>query len=462
MSFVKNISQKRLPRWVDALWVLVVSAYILAGTSLVPLHGDETTQTYMARDFYTLFVERDFSQLTYREWDSLDGQAATQQDLRLKDGVLHRYLFGASATMGKYTVNDLNEQWVWGAGWDWNHQNGHVPSDDLLYRARYVSAAMLAIGMMTLFMIANKIGGRFTAYFATLLYATSPALLLNGRRAMMEGAMTLFSLLVVLAGLWVVQSRKWWSYALLSLFSGLAVASKHTSVVTVAAVFLACALVFIYRILPSPLNPLSQDKRGDFKTIKPLKKSFRQLIYLILAGVLSLSIFYALNPTWWSNPVARAKEVSDIRLDFMQAQQATFGGYESLTDRLNGFFWQTFGMQIMVAETDIDNFIENLSAEIATYETSLFSGVINRGFIVVPLAFLGLSLIGGIALWFDTHTHIELRFVVAVWVVAMIVLTLFLTPLEWQRYYLPAYPPVMLLSGLGVRYLVHHIRQFIN
>ncbi|MDQ7033688.1 MAG: glycosyltransferase family 39 protein [Anaerolineae bacterium] len=414
---------------------------------------------------------------------------------------LHRYLFGAAASMGGYTVDDLNEQWVWGAGWDWNHQNGHVPRDDLLFRARYVSAAMLAIGMMTLFAIANKIGGRLTAYIATLLYATSPALLLNGRRAMMEGAMTLFSLLVVLAGLWVVQSRKWWTFALLGLFSGLAVASKHTSVVTVAAVFVACGLVIIYPYLQEkshsltdgitqfsalvpqtpPPNPLPEFKEGESFSpefggdvasategvetpyyLKDYDSIIKQLLYLIMAGILSLTVFYGLNPAWWSNPVARAKEVSAIRLDFMQAQQDTFGGYESFTDRLNGFFWQTFGMQNMVAETDIDNFIDNLSDETATYEASLFSGFINGGFVVMPLAFLGLSLLGGIALWLDTRTHAELRFVIAVWVVAMIILTLFLTPLEWQRYYLPVYPPVMLLSGLGVRYLIHRVRHLIT
>ncbi|MDQ7033687.1 MAG: hypothetical protein Q9P01_02290 [Anaerolineae bacterium] len=80
-------TEKHLPRWFDILWLLVLSAYILAGISLVPLHGDESTQTYMARDFYTLFVERDLSQLSYGAWDTLDGQAATEQDLRLKDGV---------------------------------------------------------------------------------------------------------------------------------------------------------------------------------------------------------------------------------------------------------------------------------------------------------------------------------------------------------------------------------------
>ena len=39
-------------RWIDILWCLCTTAYILAGIQDVPLHGDESTQIYMGRDFY--------------------------------------------------------------------------------------------------------------------------------------------------------------------------------------------------------------------------------------------------------------------------------------------------------------------------------------------------------------------------------------------------------------------------
>jgi hypothetical protein len=449
-SIKQRVSSFHLPRWIDAVWLAALAVYIMAGVQLVPLHGDETTQIYMARDFYALFIERDTSQLTYRAWDTLDGQEATRQDLRLKDGVLHRYLFGAAAFAGGFSADELNEQWEWGSGWDWNHQHGHVPVDDLLFRTRYVSAAMLALGAVVLFLISHQIGGRGTAYTVTLLYTINPALLLNGRRAMMEGALTFFSLLVVLAGLWVLQSRKWWAYILLGLASGLAVASKHTGAVTVAAVFVACGMVFVYEALPSPLNPLSHKRRGDFNADTKNGVPTEQIVYLILAGVLSLLIFYALNPAWWSNPMARAAEVSDMRLDFMQSQQDAFGGYDTVADRLNGFWRQTFMLQNMYAETDVDNFRENLVDDIAAYEASSYGGLIITN-PVLPIIFAGLTVIGMIALWLDMTVSAELRFMLGVWIASMFVLTLLLTPLEWQRYYLPVFPAIMLLIGLGVR-----------
>lgn len=426
-----------LPRWVDAVWLTLLAGYILAGTALVPLHGDEATQIYMARDFYYLLNDR--SRLAYQELDSLDGDAATQQDLRLKDGVLHRYLFGAAAFFGNYGVHDLNDQWVWGAGWDWNHANGHVPSNDLLLRARFVSASMLALGVIVLYAIATNIGGRVPAYIATLFYAINPALLLNGRRAMMEGTMTLFSLLVMLAGLWVIQQRQRWAYGLLGLLSGLAVASKHTSVVTVAAIFFACAGLFFYQALRDK-SPASH---------------IRQIGVLCAAGILSLGVFYALNPAWWSNPVARAANVTQIRLEFIQGQVDTFGGYDDFGAQASGFFRQTFGTQVMYTETDLDNFRENLADAIAAYEASPFSGLR-----MPTLLLLTLAITGSGSLVLDSSILAENRWLIGIWVLAMLALTLLLTPLEWQRYYLPAYPAVALLAGLGVRYGVNILQKW--
>jgi hypothetical protein len=39
---------------------------------------------------------------------------------------------------------------------------------------------------------------------------------------------------------------------------------------------------------------------------------------------------------------------------------------------------------------------------------------------------------------------------VGAWTVSVVAATLLLTPLEWQRYYLPVYPAVGLLTALGV------------
>lgn len=129
---------------IDALWLVLLGMYVVAGAALVPLHGDEPTQIYMARDYYTWFVEGNPAQLGYQPWEALDGDAATRQDLRLKDGIVARLVYGFAADQAGFGPEDLNDQWAWGSGWEYNHANGHVPADDLLQTARDASALILA------------------------------------------------------------------------------------------------------------------------------------------------------------------------------------------------------------------------------------------------------------------------------------------------------------------------------
>jgi hypothetical protein len=49
-----------------------------------------------------------------------------------------------------------------------------------------------------------------------------------------------------------------------------------------------------------------------------------------------------------------------------------------------------------------------------------------------------------------------------VWLLAMVALTLFITPLEWQRYYLPVHPPILLLAGSGISALYMGIVHLIK
>ena len=96
--------------------------------------------------------------------------------------------------------------------------------------------------MIVIFALGQMLGGRPVAYLASLYYALNPALLIEGRRAMMEGSLTFFSLLTVLAGIWLLQKRRWWTAILLGIAAGLALASKHTAVFTVVRSVWVCAL----------------------------------------------------------------------------------------------------------------------------------------------------------------------------------------------------------------------------
>lgn len=425
----------------------MMSVYILAGVPLVPLHGDEPTQSYMGRDFYYQFVQGDMAQVLFRDWEILDGSEATQQQLRLLNGTIPKYLFGAIAYYSGYEINDLNEQWAWGSGWQWNHENEHVPTTDLLLRMRYVSATLLVLSAITLFFVADTIGGRRVAYLASVYYTLNPAVLLNGRRIMMESAMLLFSLLTVLVGLWLLKKRSWWLYPLLGIVSGLAVASKHTSVVTVAAVFAVCGGYIVF-------------ERVFRARTQVLPYSLKPIIALFGAGIISLAVFFALNPAWWGNPIERISSVLELRQDLLQGQVDFFGGYENFGEQVGGFLRQTLIVHPTYAASDYDGFLSEQTDVISQYDSSFLSGISIGGSTLGAMIFGLIILIGLTALWRYSALENSSKWLLGAWFVAMLVLTLLLTPIEWQRYYNPIYPTLALLFALGIDYSWQLVKQW--
>jgi len=431
------------PRGVDIVWLILLTLYVFAGVSTAPLHGDESTQIYMGHDFYYQFVQRNLSLVMYSENPGAvieDGK--TQQQLRLLNGTLPKYLFGAAAYLGGYGTDDINEQWLWGAGWEHNHQNNHVPSDDLLLRTRFMSAGLLAAGTITMFGIGYTLRGRLLAYIASLFFALNPVILLNGRRAMMESGMITFSLLAILAALWILQKRSEWTYMLLGVASGLAVASKHTSLITVLVIFLVSAILIVLQSWHS----------------KNRQEGNRSFAGLFAAGILSLLVFYALNPAWWDNPAGRISDVLMLRHNLLSGQIDAFGGYETLRERVSGFVAQTLSGTVMYAETELDDFLIYLEDEIKMYEQSIVSGIQLTGVgAILRSVLIG---VGILRLWQDAQMTWHSRCLIGVWLAVMVGFVFFVTPLEWQRYYLPAYPVISLVMSIGLVYTLTNLRRW--
>ena len=68
---------------------------------------------------------------------------------------------------------------------------------------------------------------RPAAYIAVTAFALHPSVLINGRRAMMEGSHLLGLMLVLLAAICLLQERRPWRYLMLGASAGFAIAAKH-------------------------------------------------------------------------------------------------------------------------------------------------------------------------------------------------------------------------------------------
>lgn len=435
------------------LWIGVLAAYVLAGTPLTPFHGDESTLIYMSRDYAYQFIEHDLTKIAFSETPT----SPQEQNLRLINGTVIKYLIGLSWHSAGMSITDLNDQWDWGADWDYNQQNGHAPSEALLAASRWPSALLLAAGVAVMFALGDATGGKGTAYAASLFYALNPALLVNGRRAMMEGSFIFFSLLVVLAGIWLVAKPSLRRGVLLGLAAGMAVASKHTAVFTLGAVLVGAVIYLIYQ------SVRSQD---DSSVVEYLI-----LPSMVVAAVVAGLTFYVLNPAWWGDPLNRAKSVLELRTQLLNDQTKFFGGYTDLDARVNGFFQQVLvGKPQYFEVAGWDTFIGD---QIERYETSGWRGVSvgESGFgVAILCVMIGAGLLALAQTAYRERFRNRMtapegetqalappetgypgaRWMVTWWTAVTVVTTVAVTPLEWQRYYLPVIPAVGLIAGLGV------------
>ncbi|MFQ3565779.1 MAG: phospholipid carrier-dependent glycosyltransferase [Aggregatilineales bacterium] len=412
--------------------------YVIGGMAIAPFHGDESTQIYMSRDYAYLFIERDLDRVRYQD----PPLSSTEQHLRLLNGTVNKLLIGAMWHAAGFTVDDLNEQWDWGAGPEHNQANGHAPSSALLRVARLPSTLLLAASIPLIYILGALFNWR-AGLLAAAYYTFNPALLLNGRRAMMEGSLIFFSLLTVLAGVSLLRARGgrlWGACLLLGAAAGLALASKHNAIFVVLPVFAVAGLV------------------GAAQSAAPAARraGVKRIAALIVAGLLALLIFYALNPAWWGDPFVRAHQVLDLRADLLAGQAQAFGGYASLRDQLEGFFRQAW---IVVPQYyEAAGWEEFLSEQIDVYENAVWRGIRLGGTAAGALALIALSSYG---VWrlVRGFTLPGLRLLVGTWAAVALLSTALLTPLEWQRYYLPAYPAIGLLAAIGLVELLDAARS---
>lgn len=423
------------------LWLIALAAYILAGTPITPFHGDESTQIFMSRDYAYQFLQRELSRLAYADPPQRD----QEQHLRLLNGTVNKYLIGLAWHVGGFRLNDLNQQWDWGADWEYNGQNGHLPGADLLRAARWPSALLLAAGVVVMFALGWIVGGSAVASLASLYYALCPPLLLNGHRAMMEGSLTFFSLFTVLVGVWFAKRPTWIAAVVFGAAAGLALASKHSAIFTVGAVYAACLIV------NHKDTKITEEKRKCFVPSVPL------WLKLLFSAAVLLFTFYALNPAWWGDPLARARTVLGLRQELLTIQTDAFGAYASPLDALAGF-----ARQVLIALPqyyELPGWESYIADEIARYESSPWRGVSVGGSWWGAALLLAMLVTGGWALLRDTRISRPVRWVVGLWALVVILSTLILTPLEWQRYYVPVYPAVGLLAALGIKSTIEPLRR---
>lgn len=431
-STLRSVLRVLVSRYgVRLVWLALLCAYVLAGAPLAPLHGDETTHLWTSRDYFYA-VQGSWDLLVWRA-PPPDGAS---QDMRLLNGTLARYLMGFTLHASGYGLNDIPGMYDWNGPWDYNTSKGFVPSETFRALWRVPSSLLLAASVVVLFVLAQRLGGLPVAYLATLVFALNPAVLLNGRRAMQEGGLLCTTLLVVLLGVLFVQRPRWLPAALLGAAMGLALAAKHPALFTLLAVGGGGALAFAYDVY-AQRRTLSLRAR-----LLPFGK-------LALAGVAAVGVFFALNPVYWGSDLPAVLRLAlNLRTGLLDSQVLTYGGYADFADQTAGFLRQTF--IVLPQYWEFPGWGANIVGEIARYEASLLAGVSLGGSPIGGALVLALCVFGARTLWEGGRVGR----VVLLWALTMLASVWLLTPMEWQRYYVPVYPAVALLLAFGVTRVV--------
>ncbi|MEO0564102.1 MAG: glycosyltransferase family 39 protein, partial [Chloroflexota bacterium] len=296
------MSFNRVGWWLgDALLLIALATYILVGVPLAVFHGDEGMQVYATIDYFEGIVDGDLGSLTTSPPYPIDSRA----HLRIINGNAQRFIAGAVLHARGHNPGDLPLEpgWNWGLSYADNVDGGWLPKNSVLYASRYTSAAFFALSLIPIYGLGRLLGGRLVAYSALIFYAFTPPLLLNARRAMMEGTMLFFGLLTVWIGFEIIRRRQsgqiiWIWLAALALSGGLALASKHTGAVFLVVTWLVLGIDVLLR----------------------REQWLGRLSVLVLTGVGALVVFIGFSPALWSNPPARLADLARLRSELLTIQ----------------------------------------------------------------------------------------------------------------------------------------------
>ncbi len=438
-------THNRRGRWLDGLWLAALTLFIIAGMPLATFHGDESMQVYMSHDYAKAFIYGDPLGLMVGPPYYID----TDPWLRILNGSINRHAIGLSWQIAGYTNGDLPPVpgWDWGLDYATNLATNHRPVEGLLLAARASSTLFLAASALILFGIGWQLGGRPLAYLSSAIYTLNPVILLNGRRAMMEGSMLCFGLLAILLAIIISRKREngssalwgWWLGLIVA--CGLAMASKHTSAVFVGVAF------------------------GWIGVTEFLRFRWRDLLVTVLKLAVSaglvLAIFIALSPALWNDPAARLRDLIEVRADLLDTQiQADASAPMPFSERVNATITQPFLTPLAHFEAGGWTDFAPISAEIERYMASPLSGLQSAN--VIGLALTALTLGGFGLLWLPRWRPVNLTWGqvagVLVWLAGSVAFAL-VNPLPWQRYYLPLIPVYALLAGVGIVGLVNAVSR---
>ncbi len=434
----------------DAGWLLLLAIFILAGMTLTTFHGDEAMLIYMSHDYETAFIDHDPASLMVSPPYYIDDDPW----LRILNGSVIRYAIGFSRQLAGLDRSTLPPRpgWDWGLSYDRDVETGHLPSEALLTAARLPSTLFLVISAWVMFGIGWQFGGRLPAYFISALYTVNPVILLNGRRAMMEGSLLCFGILTIWLAILISRGRnRWYWWGLFTLSAGLTIASKHSGIVYLGGAFGWIGLTELIRVIRTLTPGPSPSGRGEKRMA--LRDFGFTMVKLVVSLIATIAIAIALLPALWNDPAARFSDLIEQRAGLINIQvESDPLAPTTIQQRIEGIITQPFLTPAQQFEVAFWAQAKAITDSVERYMASPLSGLQFGLVLGIPLTLLaGIGLIVALWRWKSWEIGLVLWF-------AGTAASLLVNPLPWQRYSLALFPVATILAGLGLVSLIQRFR----
>ena len=476
--------------WLDLVLLLLLIVYILSGIFSVPFHGDESTYIWISEDYDWIVKQRDFGRVLFNP------EGNSKQYLRLSTGSILAYSIGFARDI---TNNDdpINK-WMWSSSWEENILQGNMPNSQLLRLARTCSALMGALSLVLFFFTARQLfSSRLVAWPATLAFTTHGDILVNVRRAIQEGPKFLFLILTlyiashILKDFQSIKTRRY-LYVLLGMASGLTLAAKQDTVPMLVAIYLALALIPLWKkgtVRTILINHLFLGAAtglayafflafmpvfwGWWESVfvltgfvailfqLPVWKINRTAKPLALAGCVLIIGMTIVSPAQWSRFLTPVASMIETRESILGDQLEFYVGKSFLDlntakNRMTFLLETTLTSRVMYTEAPIFD-IPPFHEQITAYEDSLISGrtgsLLADGFVAVLVVFGAWSLL--------RQFNAESLLIFSLLITSGILLFA-MVPLPWQRYFLIMQIPYSLIAGAGTNQIWIWGKKFIE
>lgn len=436
-----NVVRRLIAVGSDVLFIVGLMLYVLIGAPGVPFHPDESMQIYASRDCDVAFQPGGLSSLTTHPPYEIDSDA----HLRILNGSVHRYSTGLIRMAAGVGQLPPRPGWNWALDFQGNLAAGFFPKPELLAIGRLSSVLYLALAAIPAWFIGRMLWGRMGSWLFSAFVLLNPAILLNGRRAMQEGSLIFFGLLLLWVGLGICRRilnnppcrvAQWVAF---SACGGLALASKHNALVLLAGTLAAIVAAIAF----SPMEPTAR---------------LREALKGGLSALGAVILFIGLSPALWNHPPARLADLVQTRSDLIRAIDD--GRHSGLVESLQRVVTMPFVAAPQFFEMADWASTPGLAAAIARYESAPWAGLPFPGVpggIVMALAVWGAfaPLTGR----FRNGPGLELP--LAAWMLTSSLLLL-PNPLPWQRYYLILVLPISALAVLGARQCISLLPMWSN